>query len=63
MLPNFIFYEPVSLATKADFDEELLKKALLNDPERSALGVVRVVDQTRKEEVDWSFYLNILAKN
>lgn len=37
-MSDFIFFEPVSLAARADFDEELLKRSLIENPERLGLG-------------------------
>ena len=49
-MSDFIFFKPVSLAAKADFDEELLKKAVIDNPECLGLGDVRVIDRERTQK-------------
>lgn len=49
-MPDLIFYEPVSLVNRADFNEEQLQKALIDNPERLGLGDIRVIDRERTQK-------------
>lgn len=44
-MPDLIFYEPVSLVNRADFNEEQLQKALIDKPEWLGLGDIRLIDR------------------
>lgn len=50
-MPDLIFYEPVSLVNRADFNEEQLQKAQIDNPEWLGLGDIRWIDRecTQKE--------------
>ena len=49
-MPDLIFYESVSLVNRADFNEEQLQKALIDNPERLGLGDIRVIDRERTQK-------------
>lgn len=60
-MPDLIFYESVSLVNRADFNEEQLQKALIDNPEWLGLGDIHVIDRecTQKE----SGRLNLLFES